>query len=224
MMDFVQQNYVWFIGGAIFIVLIIIGYVAEQTDFGHKKIEKKVKNNNDYNKKEEVKEPIQEEKLKNIKLSDAVYKNLKTEDKNLAEDEKNIVIDNKEIKPEIKIDAKEIKPEEKLGISKEELEELSVPITEAGKEKKEQIEVNTEKKESKDDKTDSKNDKNQEQPADKMTNEVSEKEEVKEEKQEEVKSASETELKEDKSVWETPTKPKVVKEDVTEAEEDIWDF
>ena len=41
--DFVIENYIWFILGGIVILMILIGYFAEKTQFGKKKINKKEK-------------------------------------------------------------------------------------------------------------------------------------------------------------------------------------
>lgn len=40
-MDFIVDNYFWFIVGGIVVLMIIIGYIAEQTDFGRKPFGKK---------------------------------------------------------------------------------------------------------------------------------------------------------------------------------------
>ena len=42
-MDFIVDNYFWFIIGGIVVLMIIIGYIAEQTDFGRKPFPKKEK-------------------------------------------------------------------------------------------------------------------------------------------------------------------------------------
>lgn len=44
-MDFIVDNYFWFIIGGIVVLMIIIGFIAEKTDFGRKPFrEKKVEN------------------------------------------------------------------------------------------------------------------------------------------------------------------------------------
>ena len=43
-MDFLLENYIWFIIGFIVILMIVIGYLAEKTQFGSKKVSKKEKN------------------------------------------------------------------------------------------------------------------------------------------------------------------------------------
>ena len=40
-MDFIVDNYFWFIVGGILILMIIIGYIAEKTDFGRKPFKEK---------------------------------------------------------------------------------------------------------------------------------------------------------------------------------------
>ena len=40
-MDFIVDNYFWFIVGGILILMIIIGYIAERTDFGRKPFKEK---------------------------------------------------------------------------------------------------------------------------------------------------------------------------------------
>jgi hypothetical protein len=42
-MDFITDNYVWFIVGGIILVMALIGYIAERTDFGRKESTKKEK-------------------------------------------------------------------------------------------------------------------------------------------------------------------------------------
>lgn len=42
-MDFIVENYVWFIVGGIVILMAIIGYFADKTDFGRRSFEHKVK-------------------------------------------------------------------------------------------------------------------------------------------------------------------------------------
>ena len=42
-MEFITENYIWFIIAGIIILMTIIGYIADKTDFGKKKPEKKKK-------------------------------------------------------------------------------------------------------------------------------------------------------------------------------------
>lgn len=43
MLDFISENYVWFIVGGVILFMALIGYIAERTDFGRKQFEKRVK-------------------------------------------------------------------------------------------------------------------------------------------------------------------------------------
>lgn len=59
-MDFIVQNYVWFIVGGIIILMAVIGYIADKTDFGRKgkeenKVEKPKKEKKVKEKKEKIK-------------------------------------------------------------------------------------------------------------------------------------------------------------------------
>ncbi len=59
-MDFIVQNYVWFIVGGIIILMVVIGYIADKTDFGRKgkeenKVEKPKKEKKVKEKKEKIK-------------------------------------------------------------------------------------------------------------------------------------------------------------------------
>ena len=40
-MDFIVENYVWFIIGGITILMAVVGYIADITDFGRKKLKDK---------------------------------------------------------------------------------------------------------------------------------------------------------------------------------------
>ena len=72
-MDFIIDNYLWFIIGGVAIIMIIIGYFAEKTDFGRKPLRSEKK-------KEEVKEPEQVQtsvepdvtELENIRINDVI--------------------------------------------------------------------------------------------------------------------------------------------------------
>ena len=58
-MDFIVDNYVWFIGGGIVLLMIIIGYIAEKTDFGRKPFSTKKAN-------KEVKNEVKEETVEEV--------------------------------------------------------------------------------------------------------------------------------------------------------------
>ena len=72
MLQFFEKNYFWIILVVIIILMTIIGYVAERTDFGHRKVEKTV----DKKKEKREKDRQDREKLKNstLKINDVVYK------------------------------------------------------------------------------------------------------------------------------------------------------
>ena len=53
-MDFIADNYVWFIVAFVVIVMAIIGYFADKTDFGRKIEKKEKKQNNKKNEKIKV--------------------------------------------------------------------------------------------------------------------------------------------------------------------------
>lgn len=62
-MDFIVDNYFWFIIGGIVILMIIIGFIAEKTDFGRKpfstkKTDNKENNNPDEGLTENTEEPV----------------------------------------------------------------------------------------------------------------------------------------------------------------------
>ncbi len=42
-MDFIMENYVWFIVGGVIILMAIIGFIADKTDFGRKAVKPKPK-------------------------------------------------------------------------------------------------------------------------------------------------------------------------------------
>lgn len=127
-MDFIMNNYMWFLIGAIVIVMIIIGYIAEKTDFGHKEV-----------KKVEKKSKKQEKELKklkntNLKLNDVVYTENKENTEVLDVDASNQLTNN--IEEDLTVPLSGVK-EEKLNIIEEDLtvplnnktiEDLSVPL------------------------------------------------------------------------------------------------
>lgn len=51
-MDFIIDNYIWFIVGALVIIMAVIGYFADKTNFGRKEIQKRVKKVEEKPKKE----------------------------------------------------------------------------------------------------------------------------------------------------------------------------
>lgn len=120
-MNFIEENYLWFIIGGIVLVMIVIGYIAEKTDFGHKKIEKQEKPKENKLKLETEKKPPKD--LKNVKLGDIVYKDaINKAGGEILETKVESINDilTEPIKEEIKNDS----------LSKEEIDALSVPIGE----------------------------------------------------------------------------------------------
>src|SRR5574344_653569 len=73
-LDYIIANYVWFLVGFVIITMMIIGYVADTTDFWHKKKPKKDKSNSEYVEDNDESSKIQEalDKLKDKKISDAI--------------------------------------------------------------------------------------------------------------------------------------------------------
>ena len=72
-MQFVTDNYIWFLIIGIVILMVVIGYIAEKTDFGHKDVGKKEKK--DKKKEKELKKLAKS----NLKLNDVVYSDKKDE-------------------------------------------------------------------------------------------------------------------------------------------------
>ena len=74
-MEFIVDNYIWFIVGTVILLMTLIGYIAERTDFGHRKVEASI----DKKKKKEEKLKKDKETLKNsaLKLNDVVQENVK---------------------------------------------------------------------------------------------------------------------------------------------------
>lgn len=134
-MSFIEQNYLWFIIAGIIIVMIIVGYIAEKTDFGHKKIEKQVKPKVEKVKQE--KKEIKVEDLKNVKLGDVVYKDAIKPVDNSKSSQNNGELSKEELDA-LSVPIGETQPIEQITtnpkvednefLSKEELEALSVPI------------------------------------------------------------------------------------------------
>jgi len=112
-MDFIIENYVWFIVAFVVIVMAIIGYFADKTDFG-RKIEKKEKKQN--NKKNEK-----------IKVE---AKGINELTQNIAENNKDVVSTNQD---ENIVNIDQIKEQEKLDpmpIDNENIDQsLFAPLT-----------------------------------------------------------------------------------------------
>lgn len=41
MLDYIMDNYIWFIVIGVVLVMALIGYIADKTDFGRNRVEKK---------------------------------------------------------------------------------------------------------------------------------------------------------------------------------------
>lgn len=67
-MGFIQENFVWIVIGVIVILMAIVGYIADKTDFGRKTFDKKVKETKP---KEEPKVEIEEEVEERIPEADS---------------------------------------------------------------------------------------------------------------------------------------------------------
>lgn len=59
-MEFIAENYIWFIIGGIIILMAVVGYIADITDFGRKKFDSQIKEKPKKEKKEKVKKEKKE--------------------------------------------------------------------------------------------------------------------------------------------------------------------
>lgn len=66
-MQFITDNYIWFFVAGIIILMTVIGYIAEKTDFGHKEVKKTE------SKEKKLKKDVKEMEQSNLKLNDVVY-------------------------------------------------------------------------------------------------------------------------------------------------------
>ena len=135
--DFILENYIWFLVAFIVIVMTIIGYFAEQTEFGKKvlgrdiepKTEKKKKK-----KKKDIFEEIMEEQNQQIPVVESPTKEeTKKEDLTTSLEQKSN-ISTEEVKEDLKVPFGDIK----TPIEKTEKEVTAEPIKEPV-EKKEPI-------------------------------------------------------------------------------------
>ncbi len=62
-MNFVYDNYIWFIVIGVILFMALIGYIAEKTNFGRNQFEKKVKKEPRPKKEKKPKEPLQVEEV-----------------------------------------------------------------------------------------------------------------------------------------------------------------
>jgi len=71
-MEFFVDNWLWFLIGAIVILMTLIGYIAEKTDFGRKDIQKREKPKKEKKQpkaKEELKEVLESEPMPEVQMS-----------------------------------------------------------------------------------------------------------------------------------------------------------
>lgn len=99
-MEFFVQNWIWFLVASIVILMTLIGYLAEKTDFGRRDIPSKENNKKGNNKKEIVeetfKEDIEKEEVKpEVQMTLATDSILEEETQGLEFDENRV-----EAKPE----------------------------------------------------------------------------------------------------------------------------
>lgn len=120
-MDFIIENYVWFIVVFVIIVMAIIGYFADKTDFGRKNEKKEKKQNNT---KEEKQKKQKNEKIK------VEAKGINELTQNIAENNKDAVSTNQD---ENIVNIDQIKEQEKLDpmpIDNENIDQsLFAPLT-----------------------------------------------------------------------------------------------
>lgn len=111
-MDFITENYIWFIVGAVILLMAVIGYYADKTDFGRIKKEKKVKPVKEEIKVEEVvEEPV--EKTEEVALEKPKKEKKKKKDKKKKKKETEEQ-PNEEVDAEELVENNEEKPEEDL--------------------------------------------------------------------------------------------------------------
>ena len=115
-MEFITDNLIWFIIGGIVLLMTIIGFIAEQTDFGRKNFEKKVKTEKPKKVKKEQNKEIKEE---NITLE-------ATEPVPVVEE--NQIVDNVALEPAIDFENVTQENVSNSVINEPTLEELSVPL------------------------------------------------------------------------------------------------
>jgi len=123
MIEFITENYIWFIVGAVILLMTLIGYVAERTDFGHRKVEELA----DKKSKKAERLKKDKEKLKNssLKLNDVVYENGKDKKEEPIIEEN---LETQEVSPimdEIPDTLEEIIPQEGNTIEESKVEDVS---------------------------------------------------------------------------------------------------
>lgn len=100
-MDFILDNYIWFIIGGIVIIMIVIGFFAEKTDFGKKPFggEKKKEDNSDDNQSQNFTEK-DIEKLRDKRINDVLEKQKDEQIVPVEEEKQNENIDDVQIESE----------------------------------------------------------------------------------------------------------------------------
>lgn len=137
-MDFITDNYIWIIVAVVIILMTLIGYIAEKTDFGKKEFAKREKKEKQKkskeNKKKAVKEeqPIVEEsaetKTMPVEITDATKQEEVTPLENTEVQFGEPLADDMEVSAETSMEAPEITPmEEDLNVPFGESVEVSEP-------------------------------------------------------------------------------------------------
>lgn len=105
-MDFIVENYMWFIIGGIVILMAVVGYIADITDFGRNRVEKEPKEKTEKPKKEKVKkEKIKKEKPNKNKVVQEVSLEPTAESENPVEINNELPMD----------EVQDIQPEQEIG-------------------------------------------------------------------------------------------------------------
>ena len=129
-MDFISNNFVWFIVAGIIILMAIIGYIADKTDFGRKVNENAKEEKKDKKQKKEKKIKQKNEKDKTeVKENTELTKESETNKEKVKEVDKPIQTENENSKP----DANELKitePQKDNQINNENIDQsLFAPLT-----------------------------------------------------------------------------------------------
>ena len=123
-MEFFVDNWSWFLGGAVVLLMTLIGYIAEQTDFGRKEVQK-----------QEKPKKIKEKKVKEKKVKEKKQKKSK-------ENQETEVLEMEQPKPEIQmaLATDTIFDEPVMTENFEEVQELNVPLEEINTEHTDTVE------------------------------------------------------------------------------------
>ena len=85
-LEYITLNYTWFLGGAILILLAIIGYYADKTNFG----QGKPKKDDDNNKNKDNDKALEENRIEPVEFEDSEVEEEKVEDSTI-DDSLNLV-------------------------------------------------------------------------------------------------------------------------------------